>query len=46
VRVSQLRGQRVDEGARDLHLFPYAAAIALGTGWAILGAHVPALALF
>lgn len=45
-RLPALGGQRVDESPRDLHVFPYAAAIALGTGWAIAGAYVPALALF
>jgi hypothetical protein len=45
-RLPALRGQRVDESPRDLHVFPYAAAIALGTAWAIAGAYVPALALF
>jgi prepilin peptidase CpaA len=45
-RIPELRAQRVDEAPRDLHVFPYAVAIALGTGWAVAGAHVPALAIF
>jgi prepilin peptidase CpaA len=45
-RLPALRGQRVDETPRDLHVFPYAAAIAFGTAWSIAGAYVPALALF
>jgi prepilin peptidase CpaA len=45
-RIPELRAQHVDEAPRDLHVFPYAVAIALGTAWAIAGAHVPALAIF
>lgn len=45
-RAHELVDQRVDEPARDLHLFPYALAIALGTTWAVTARYVPALSVF
>lgn len=40
---NRLRTEPVSEPQRHLHLFGYAVAIALGTGWALLGSHYPAL---
>jgi len=44
-RVHTLTAERVDEEAKTLHVFPYAAAIALGTLWAVLARAWPSIAL-
>lgn len=44
-RASALTAERVDEGTKTLHVFPYAAAIALGTLWAVLSRAFPSIAL-
>ena len=43
LRPNRLRSAPVSEPQRHLHLFGYAPAIALGTGWVLLGLHYPAL---
>jgi prepilin peptidase CpaA len=37
---------RIDEPGHGLHAMPYAVAIALGTGWAVLSRHLPHIAPF
>jgi Flp pilus assembly protein protease CpaA len=48
--LTRMRGllafQRVDEPAPELHLFPFATAIALGTTWAVAGRYLPVIAPF
>lgn len=43
-RAGALAGQRIDEPGHGLHALPYAAAIALGTVWAVATRHLPELA--
>lgn len=45
-RVRTLATERVDDAPARLHVVPYGAAIALGTGWAIAARYYPALAAF
>ena len=46
LRPARLRAPAVDQPQPDLHLFGYALAIALGTTWAVVGRHYPALLPF
>jgi prepilin peptidase CpaA len=43
-RAGALAEQRIDGPGHGLHALPYAAAIALGTAWAIATRHLPELA--
>jgi Flp pilus assembly protein protease CpaA len=46
LRLRTLTGRRVDEPQTELHLFPFASAIALGTTWAVAGRYLPGIAPF
>jgi Flp pilus assembly protein protease CpaA len=45
-RPRVLSARPVDVPAPELHLFPFASAIALGTTWAVAGRYLPAIAPF
>jgi len=43
LRRHTLTAERVDEEVKTLHVFPYAAAIALGTLWSVLARAWPSI---